>query len=472
MQTQGKPDGQGTGAGTLRYLAPEALRGQIDKASDVYAYSMTIYEVCAFHTFPRTSVSKCSRQIFTNTPPFLHVPDAAICHHIVVERTRLTRPTSLDVINRGLNDGLWDLVWNCSEFLTSDRPEFGIITKATERLVEERQCVVAEGKVQIEGGIEGDILDLIDLDLEDATTYNTVEMATMHQATCATIRNWPALLPQPQQDVAQPSTRDKLEAGGGLLTGRDSSIDPAGTVDSANYLRNAAILPAEPPSPPPPPPPYTLHSGHGKQVWPSPGAPLEKAAGVIPDSYPQSKTLKTPSAGLPDRTAVILGSYAQLKASRALATGVPDRGTEQVQPSTIPGSLARSNALRAPLAYFPDRGTGKMLPSSQNFPTTSPILVAREPTDLWPASRRPADVHWPTAPPSWTKDPPFESVSKMSDQNDTIPEYSEGETRVAWPLAEKSSGLFRSSTHAKEGRPGSAPPEVRAQGMTHGRLYE
>ncbi|KAG8989356.1 hypothetical protein FRB93_003655 [Tulasnella sp. JGI-2019a] len=33
------------GAGTLRYMAPEALRGDIDKASDVYAFAMTVYEV-------------------------------------------------------------------------------------------------------------------------------------------------------------------------------------------------------------------------------------------------------------------------------------------------------------------------------------------------------------------------------------------------------------------------------------------
>ncbi|KAG9006205.1 hypothetical protein FRB94_000900 [Tulasnella sp. JGI-2019a] len=34
-----------SGAGTLRYMSPEALHGVIDKASDVYAFAMTIYEV-------------------------------------------------------------------------------------------------------------------------------------------------------------------------------------------------------------------------------------------------------------------------------------------------------------------------------------------------------------------------------------------------------------------------------------------
>jgi serine/threonine protein kinase len=44
-QTRGDSEGDGTGVGTLRYMSPEALRGQIDKASDVYAYAMTVYEV-------------------------------------------------------------------------------------------------------------------------------------------------------------------------------------------------------------------------------------------------------------------------------------------------------------------------------------------------------------------------------------------------------------------------------------------
>lgn len=34
--------------GTLRFMSPEQFRGKITKASDVYSYSMTLYEVCHY----------------------------------------------------------------------------------------------------------------------------------------------------------------------------------------------------------------------------------------------------------------------------------------------------------------------------------------------------------------------------------------------------------------------------------------
>ncbi|KAG9006208.1 hypothetical protein FRB94_000903 [Tulasnella sp. JGI-2019a] len=112
------PRGLHAGAGTLRYMSPEALHGVIDKASDVYAFAMTVYE------------------IFTNVPPFLLVPDAAIFHIIGEKHTRLTRPTDPAMLNRGLTEGMWTLVLNTSEPLAADRPDFGIICKATERLAD------------------------------------------------------------------------------------------------------------------------------------------------------------------------------------------------------------------------------------------------------------------------------------------------------------------------------------------------
>lgn len=153
------------GAGTLRYMSPETLRGQVGKAGDVYAYAMTTFEVRATQTLLHDDcLTWTVFKIFTNTPPFLLVPDAAIYVHIAVEKTRLTRPVGPEVINRGLNDQLWSLIWECSDPEASQRPEFSTISKAAGRLADERQSLVDQGLVHLEGCTTADILDLIDFD--------------------------------------------------------------------------------------------------------------------------------------------------------------------------------------------------------------------------------------------------------------------------------------------------------------------
>ncbi|KAG9031999.1 hypothetical protein FRB95_002021 [Tulasnella sp. JGI-2019a] len=131
------------GVGTLRYMSPEALQGVIDKGSDVYAFAMTVYE------------------IFTNTPPFLLVPDGAICHHVGEKHTRLTRPTDPTTINRGLHDGIWALIWDASQPLAANRPDFSNICQTTERLAEDKRPILNQGMAIREEVVSEDIADLL-----------------------------------------------------------------------------------------------------------------------------------------------------------------------------------------------------------------------------------------------------------------------------------------------------------------------
>ncbi|KAG8991627.1 hypothetical protein FRB93_002614 [Tulasnella sp. JGI-2019a] len=144
-----------SGAGTLRYMSPEALHGVIDKASDVYAFAMTIYE------------------IFTNLPPFLRVPDAAIFHLISEKHTRLTRPVDSITLNRGLSDGVWALVWSTSDPLAANRPDFDIICTETAHLADDREHELKQGSVVSEGEKPSDIFDLLGMDEETLTVRVT-----------------------------------------------------------------------------------------------------------------------------------------------------------------------------------------------------------------------------------------------------------------------------------------------------------
>ncbi|KAF8437918.1 kinase-like domain-containing protein, partial [Boletus edulis BED1] len=93
-------------AGTLRYLAPEALSGQpLSFETDVYAFGMLIYEV------------------FTGEVPFIREPDEFVEEGLV----KLHRPASSKVYERGLNDALWQLLSDCISSQASSRPRFKMI---------------------------------------------------------------------------------------------------------------------------------------------------------------------------------------------------------------------------------------------------------------------------------------------------------------------------------------------------------
>ncbi|KAG8888793.1 hypothetical protein FRB98_006805 [Tulasnella sp. 332] len=151
VQTSRDPSTVSVGPGTLRYMSPEALQGVITKASDVYAFAMTVYE------------------IFTNTPPFRLVPDAAIYNHI--SGKRLDQPTEPLVVNRGLDGPMWTLILESSEPLAAARPKFNTICELTELLAETRRHTLGRPVVQIEPEDTRDIFDLIGQD-EEPTAKN------------------------------------------------------------------------------------------------------------------------------------------------------------------------------------------------------------------------------------------------------------------------------------------------------------
>ncbi|KAF9234995.1 kinase-like domain-containing protein, partial [Melanogaster broomeanus] len=99
--------------GTLRFLAPEALRGQpLTFGTDVYAFGMVIYE------------------IFAGQIPFLLEPDGVIKGG----RLELKRPTSKEVCERGFDDDLWNLLSSCISRDPSRRPRFATIQASVQSM--------------------------------------------------------------------------------------------------------------------------------------------------------------------------------------------------------------------------------------------------------------------------------------------------------------------------------------------------
>ncbi|KAF8122164.1 kinase-like domain-containing protein [Boletus edulis] len=93
-------------AGTLRFLAPEALMGHpLSFETDVYAFGMLIYEV------------------FTGEIPFMGEPDDLVWEG----RVDLHRPTSSKVYERGFNEALWQLLSDCISREPNARPRFKTI---------------------------------------------------------------------------------------------------------------------------------------------------------------------------------------------------------------------------------------------------------------------------------------------------------------------------------------------------------
>lgn len=64
---------------------------------------------------------------------------------------------------------MWGLICSTSEPLSADRPEFGVVCKATERLADEWRQMVEQGLVRREGETSPDLFDLLDRDLEHRT---------------------------------------------------------------------------------------------------------------------------------------------------------------------------------------------------------------------------------------------------------------------------------------------------------------
>lgn len=88
------------------------------------------------------------------------VPDAVMYTYVSEKLTRLSRPHSPEVVNRGMTAALWQLIWDASTPSPGSRPRFSAICETTERLVEDRAEALTAGGVVLEATSE-DILDLL-----------------------------------------------------------------------------------------------------------------------------------------------------------------------------------------------------------------------------------------------------------------------------------------------------------------------
>jgi serine/threonine protein kinase len=109
-------------AGTLRYMAPEQLQGQIDERCDLYAFGLTLYEMCVLRSaFQSTQRQELVEEILAANPPRPRKINSSVPRRL--ERIILTaiaadpaaryqRAEELIVDLRDyLSRGDWSLVW-------------------------------------------------------------------------------------------------------------------------------------------------------------------------------------------------------------------------------------------------------------------------------------------------------------------------------------------------------------------------
>lgn len=105
--------------GTARWAAPEQmLTGELSRATDVYSFGMTMYEVGYRVTVQSKLINNL--QIISQKTPFAHTPDVMLLTLVADRRLRPSRPSKEDVPI--LNDAAWALVDHCWTHEGSERP--------------------------------------------------------------------------------------------------------------------------------------------------------------------------------------------------------------------------------------------------------------------------------------------------------------------------------------------------------------
>ncbi|KAI9340148.1 hypothetical protein DFJ73DRAFT_662118, partial [Zopfochytrium polystomum] len=118
--TRNSHAGGGTIAGTLRWMAPERLQGgPLTQAVDVYAFSMTCYELMSEGDIPLTDT-----------------PDALIYQAVVHNNLRPSRPSRCP-------QPIWDLMVQCWHPDPLQRPSFAAISVATKNIVKQVSTMTA-----------------------------------------------------------------------------------------------------------------------------------------------------------------------------------------------------------------------------------------------------------------------------------------------------------------------------------------
>jgi serine/threonine protein kinase len=95
-------------------MSPEQMSvGKISKASDVYSFGITIYEVCRQSSSAVSLGPFTHLQIFTGDPPFAYMPTDLLRINVVDRKSRPIRPTDKAVTERGLDNAMWALAEAC-----------------------------------------------------------------------------------------------------------------------------------------------------------------------------------------------------------------------------------------------------------------------------------------------------------------------------------------------------------------------
>ena len=115
-----------------RWLAPEVSTRELSTKSDVYSFAMTVLEVIIFCLTHATVANNTSaRQLMTNEHPYSDKKNDRDLIKVLSTQPleKPERPTSSEVIERGLDEKLWSLLLLCWDQDPEKRPSIKDVLK-------------------------------------------------------------------------------------------------------------------------------------------------------------------------------------------------------------------------------------------------------------------------------------------------------------------------------------------------------
>ena len=114
-----------TGKGSVRWMAPELFgpAARITRSTDVYAFGVTIHEVCTYTFASIFGLVDLWRQIYTNSVPFAGYLNDIQIVMAITQGTRPSRPPELVE----MHEDLWTLVTRCWKTEPHTRPSMRVV---------------------------------------------------------------------------------------------------------------------------------------------------------------------------------------------------------------------------------------------------------------------------------------------------------------------------------------------------------
>ncbi|KZT26137.1 kinase-like protein [Neolentinus lepideus HHB14362 ss-1] len=266
VKAQTKSLASSQNVGTARWASPEQMSGSpLNEKTDIYSFGMTMYEV------------------FTEEPPFAHVPNGVLYTIIVDRGERPHRPNNSDNLRRGLHDPFWLLIQKCWTHEPLSRPS--------------AQSIMHQLKQLLPSGAAHDIYGREQGQVTEAPSGPPIEMGTLA--------------------TSHSNSRDTNRRQG---TYNDTMLRAAHSTSSVPSLFTRSASPVHRPSAPAPRPlVYPRQRAHSIPdiiiVPPSPSrsrsssdsrTPLVETASVLSPLCPDGNTILPPSS--PDVSAMTLTS--------------------------------------------------------------------------------------------------------------------------------------------------------------------